>query len=132
MECKNCGCPLPDDARFCRQCGQPVGGAVQAGTPAAGGDAPQAAGGTFTMAETPPQAPGLPGGALGTAQPEAALAVGGAQVRRKGAKLLAGIVAEGETRVHNIKHIDRGYEDYCGKLSQLGANVSRRQVGAAE
>jgi UDP-N-acetylglucosamine 1-carboxyvinyltransferase len=41
-------------------------------------------------------------------------------------------VAEGETRVHNIKHIDRGYEDYCGKLSQLGANVSRRQVGAAE
>lgn len=93
MECKNCGCPLPDDARFCRQCGQPVGGAVQAGTPAAGGDAPQAAGGTFTMAETPPQAPGLPGGALGTAQPEAALAVGGAQVRRKGAKLLAGIVA---------------------------------------
>ena len=46
--------------------------------------------------------------------------------------VLAGIVAEGETRVHNIKHIDRGYEDYCGKLSQLGANVSRRQVGAAE
>ena len=45
--------------------------------------------------------------------------------------MLAGIVAEGETRVHNIKHIDRGYEDYCGKLSQLGASVSRRQVGAA-
>jgi len=49
-----------------------------------------------------------------------------------GGLVLAGIGAEGETRVHNIKHIDRGYEDYCGKLSQLGANVSRRQVGAAE
>ena len=53
-------------------------------------------------------------------------------LRAGAALVLAGIVAEGETRVHNIKHIDRGYEDYCGKLSQLGANVSRRQVGAAE
>ena len=45
---------------------------------------------------------------------------------RAGATLvLAGIVAEGETRVHKISHIDRGYEDYVGKLRALGADVSR-------
>ena len=39
--------------------------------------------------------------------------------------MLAGIFAEGETQVHNIYHIDRGYEDYVGKLTGLGANVRR-------
>ena len=41
------------------------------------------------------------------------------------ALVLAGIFAEGETQVHNIYHIDRGYEDYVGKLTGLGANVRR-------
>ncbi|MGI6045761.1 MAG: UDP-N-acetylglucosamine 1-carboxyvinyltransferase [Eggerthellaceae bacterium] len=54
----------------------------------------------------------------------------GAQVEatdlRSGAALvLAGIGAEGETRIHKIAHIDRGYEDYVGKLSSLGAAVRR-------
>ena len=40
--------------------------------------------------------------------------------------MLAGIVAEGETRVHKISHIDRGYENYVGKLQALGADVSRQ------
>ena len=45
---------------------------------------------------------------------------------RAGATLvLAGIVAEGETLVHRVDHIDRGYEDYVGKLSSLGADVRR-------
>ena len=39
--------------------------------------------------------------------------------------MLAGISAEGETRVHHIEHIDRGYEDYVGKLVSLGADVRR-------
>jgi UDP-N-acetylglucosamine 1-carboxyvinyltransferase len=39
--------------------------------------------------------------------------------------VLAGIVADGRTVVHNIYHIDRGYEDYVGKLTSLGANVKR-------
>jgi UDP-N-acetylglucosamine 1-carboxyvinyltransferase len=34
-------------------------------------------------------------------------------------------VAEGETSVHKISHIDRGYEDYVGKLRSLGADISR-------
>jgi UDP-N-acetylglucosamine 1-carboxyvinyltransferase len=54
----------------------------------------------------------------------------GAQVRapdiRAGAALvLAGLVAEGETEVSGADHIDRGYEDFHGRLRALGADVSR-------
>ena len=51
--------------------------------------------------------------------------VSSTDLRAGAALVLAGIVAEGETRVHKIGHIDRGYEDYVGKLSSLGADVSR-------
>ena len=46
-------------------------------------------------------------------------------LRAGAAIVLAGVVAEGETDVHNIEHIDRGYEDYVGKLVSLGADVRR-------
>lgn len=46
-------------------------------------------------------------------------------LRAGAALVLAGIFAEGETCVHDIEHIDRGYEDYVGKLQALGAEVSR-------
>ena len=54
----------------------------------------------------------------------------GAQVRapdiRAGAALvLAGLVAEGETVIDGVEHIDRGYFDIVGKLSRLGADISR-------
>ena len=42
-------------------------------------------------------------------------------LRAGGALVLAGIVADGETQVHRIEHIDRGYEDYVGKLASFGA-----------
>lgn len=46
---------------------------------------------------------------------------------RAGATLvLAGIVADGHTVVHDVHHIDRGYENYCEKLRALGADVERR------
>ena len=51
--------------------------------------------------------------------------VSSTDLRAGAALVLAGIVAEGETRVHKISHIDRGYEDYVGKLKLLGADVSR-------
>ena len=51
--------------------------------------------------------------------------VSSTDLRAGAALVLAGIVAEGETRVHRIDHIDRGYEDYVGKLRSLGADVSR-------
>ena len=37
--------------------------------------------------------------------------------------MLAGLVAEGTTYVSETRHIKRGYEDFTGKLSSLGANV---------
>ena len=46
-------------------------------------------------------------------------------LRAGAALVLAGIFAEGETRVHDIEHIDRGYEDYVKKLQSLGADVVR-------
>ena len=56
--------------------------------------------------------------------------VSSTDLRAGGALVLAGIVAEGETEVHHIEHIDRGYEDYAGKLASLGADVRRVVVGA--
>lgn len=45
---------------------------------------------------------------------------------RAGAGLvLAGLVADGETTVHAIEHIDRGYVDFEKQLNQLGANIIR-------
>ena len=51
--------------------------------------------------------------------------VSSTDLRAGAALVLAGVVAEGETRIHKISHIDRGYEDYVGKLRSLGADVSR-------
>ena len=46
-------------------------------------------------------------------------------LRAGAALVLAAIVADGETRVHHLEHIDRGYEDYVGKLASLGADIRR-------
>jgi len=40
--------------------------------------------------------------------------------------VLAGLVAEGETVVENIFHLDRGYEKMEAKLAQLGAIIKRK------
>ena len=37
--------------------------------------------------------------------------------------LLAGLVAEGETELTDVYHIDRGYADFVQKLSELGADI---------
>lgn len=55
--------------------------------------------------------------------------VSSTDLRAGAALVLAGIVAEGETTVYEIRHIDRGYEDYVGKLSSLGASVKRVALG---
>ncbi len=45
---------------------------------------------------------------------------------RAGAGLvLAGLVAEGETTVSAVHHIDRGYPDFAGQLTGLGAGIVR-------
>ena len=39
--------------------------------------------------------------------------------------VLAALVAEGETTVHRIYHLDRGYESLDRKLVQCGADIQR-------
>jgi UDP-N-acetylglucosamine 1-carboxyvinyltransferase len=46
-------------------------------------------------------------------------------LRASASLVLAGLVAEGETVVERIYHIDRGYETIEEKLSLLGANIKR-------
>lgn len=46
-------------------------------------------------------------------------------LRASASLVLAGLVAEGETVVDRIYHIDRGYECIEEKLSQLGARIRR-------
>lgn len=45
---------------------------------------------------------------------------------RAGAGLvLAGLVAEGVTTVHDVHHIDRGYPNFVDQLRELGAEIRR-------
>ena len=46
-------------------------------------------------------------------------------LRASASLVLAGLVAEGETIIDRIYHIDRGYERIEEKLAQLGANIRR-------
>lgn len=46
-------------------------------------------------------------------------------LRASASLVLAGLVAEGETPIHRIYHIDRGYERIEEKLQQLGAVIRR-------
>lgn len=56
--------------------------------------------------------------------------LGGAPVmatdlRASASLILAGLVAEGETTIDRIYHLDRGYENIEGKLGALGARIRR-------
>lgn len=46
-------------------------------------------------------------------------------IRAGAALVLAGLAAEGVTRISDPSHIDRGYEDFVGRLSSLGAEIER-------
>ncbi|HEX9863807.1 MAG TPA: UDP-N-acetylglucosamine 1-carboxyvinyltransferase [Acidimicrobiia bacterium] len=46
-------------------------------------------------------------------------------IRAGAALVLAGLRAEGTTEVVEAEHIDRGYEDFPGKLRDLGARIER-------
>ena len=50
-------------------------------------------------------------------------------IRAGMALLLAALAAKGETRIANIQQIDKGYERVDEKLTALGANIARIQVG---
>ncbi|MFA6415998.1 MAG: UDP-N-acetylglucosamine 1-carboxyvinyltransferase [Candidatus Paceibacterota bacterium] len=44
------------------------------------------------------------------------------------AYIISGLVAKGQTNVHNVGYIDRGYEDIEGRLNALGANIKRIRI----
>ena len=46
-------------------------------------------------------------------------------LRASASLVIAGLVAEGETRIDRIYHIDRGYENIEGNLQSLGADILR-------
>ncbi len=46
-------------------------------------------------------------------------------LRASASLVIAGLVAEGETLIDRIYHLDRGYERIEEKLAKLGASVKR-------
>ncbi|MEG7334717.1 UDP-N-acetylglucosamine 1-carboxyvinyltransferase [Bacillus subtilis] len=51
--------------------------------------------------------------------------VAATDLRAGAALILAGLVAEGHTRVTELKHLDRGYVDFHKKLEGIGADIER-------
>ncbi|MGX1191812.1 UDP-N-acetylglucosamine 1-carboxyvinyltransferase [Metabacillus sp. SLBN-84] len=51
--------------------------------------------------------------------------VAATDLRAGAALVLAGLVSEGYTRVTELKHVDRGYVDFHGKLASIGADIER-------
>jgi UDP-N-acetylglucosamine 1-carboxyvinyltransferase len=49
-------------------------------------------------------------------------------LRASAALLLAGLLADGETEINRVYHIDRGYEMLDEKLRELGAKIERVKV----
>lgn len=50
-------------------------------------------------------------------------------LRGSASLVLAGLVAAGQTMVHRVYHIDRGYESIEKKLEKLGARITREDDG---
>lgn len=46
-------------------------------------------------------------------------------LRAGAALIIAGIIADGETQLYNLEHIDRGYENIEDKFRNLGAKIQR-------
>ena len=51
--------------------------------------------------------------------------VAATDLRAAAALILTGLVADGVTRVTELKHLDRGYVDFHNKLASLGADIER-------
>jgi UDP-N-acetylglucosamine 1-carboxyvinyltransferase len=49
-------------------------------------------------------------------------------IRAGAALVIAALRAEGETVVRGVHHVDRGYEDFVGKLRGIGADIERVTV----
>jgi len=49
-------------------------------------------------------------------------------LRASAALVIAGLAAKGETEIHRIYHLERGYEDLEQKLVKIGAKISRKKI----
>ncbi|WP_211655004.1 UDP-N-acetylglucosamine 1-carboxyvinyltransferase [Planococcus alpniumensis] len=58
--------------------------------------------------------------------------VSATDLRAAAALILAGLAAEGITRVHELYHLDRGYVDFHLKLEALGADIERVSTETSE
>ena len=59
--------------------------------------------------------------------------VAATDLRAAAALILAGLAADGVTRVTELKHLDRGYVNFHGKLAALGADIERiKEVSPSE
>lgn len=58
--------------------------------------------------------------------------VSATDLRAAAALILAGLAAEGVTRVHELYHLDRGYVDFHLKLEALGADIERVSTETSE
>lgn len=52
-------------------------------------------------------------------------------LRAGAALVLAGLIAEGETEIRDIYHIERGYSSLIEKLCALGANIRRETIAVS-
>jgi len=50
-------------------------------------------------------------------------------LRASASLVIAGLIAKGETIIHNIHHLERGYEDIIGKLRNLGVEIEKIEGG---
>jgi UDP-N-acetylglucosamine 1-carboxyvinyltransferase len=46
-------------------------------------------------------------------------------IRAGAALVVAGLAAQGMTEIHDVHHIDRGYDDLVGRLANLGGSINR-------
>ena len=49
-------------------------------------------------------------------------------IRAGAGMVLAGLIASGTTTIHDVRHLDRGYDGLVEKLRSLGANIEERFV----
>lgn len=52
-------------------------------------------------------------------------------LRAGAALVIAGLLAEGETEIHDIYHVERGYSDIIEKLNALGAEIRKETITPA-
>ncbi|MEE1131135.1 MAG: UDP-N-acetylglucosamine 1-carboxyvinyltransferase [Caryophanon sp.] len=52
-------------------------------------------------------------------------------LRAGAALVIAGLLAEGETEIHDIYHVERGYSDIVEKLNALGAEIRKETITPA-